>query len=171
MKKVILTYGLLSGLASGALMLGMALYLSNDPSNFKGSEIIGFAGIILSLLLVFFGVRAYREQQEGGSFSFLRGFQVGILITVISCLCYVVAWMVIYPTMMPDFMEKYAAYSLAELQKSGASAETIAAQTQKMQEYQSMYKNPFVVAALTFTEPFPIGLLITLLSAAILRRK
>jgi hypothetical protein len=34
-----------------------------------------------------------------------------------------------------------------------------------------MYKNPIVNIALTFIEPFPVGLLFTLASAGILRRK
>jgi len=34
-----------------------------------------------------------------------------------------------------------------------------------------MLNNPLINAALTFTEPFPIGLIITLISAAILRKK
>jgi hypothetical protein len=34
-----------------------------------------------------------------------------------------------------------------------------------------MYDNPLLNAAMTFVEPFPIGLVITLISAAVLRRK
>lgn len=171
MKKIILTYGLISGAIAAALMLGMGLYLGNNPENFENGEIFGYAGIILSMLFVFLGVRAYRDQVAGGQLSFGRGFQVGILITLISCICYVLAWQVVYRTMMPDFMEHYTNFTLAQMEKSGATATQIAEKSAEMQKFGEMYKNPLINMAFTFIEPFPVGLLVTLLSAGILRRK
>ena len=171
MKKIILTYGLISGAIAAALMLGMGLYLGDSPENFENGEIFGYTGIILSMLFVFLGVRAYRDQVAGGQLSFGRGFQVGILITLISCICYVLAWQVVYRTLMPNFMEHYMTYTLAQMEKSGATATQIAEKSAEMKKFGEMYKNPLVNMAFTFIEPFPIGLLVTLLSAGILRKK
>lgn len=171
MKKIILTYGFISGGIAAALMLGMTLYMGNDPANFGKGEIFGYTGIILSMLLVFFGVRAYRDQVAGGRLSFIQGFQVGILITVISCLCYMVAWQIIYRTMMPDFMNQFVDLTLNQMKKEGASASEIATKTAEMEHFREMYKNPLFNMAITFLEPFPIGLLVTLASAGILRKK
>lgn len=170
MKKIILTYGLISGAIAAVLMLGMALYMDNDPERFGGGEIVGYAGIILSMVFVFLGVRAYRDQLAGGRLSFGKGFQVGILITLISCVCYVIAWHVISSTMMTDFMEKYVQYTLEQMKKEGATEIAIAQKSAEMERLGEMYKNPFVKSAITFLEPFPIGLLVTLLSAGILRK-
>ncbi len=90
---------------------------------------------------------------------------------MISCICYVVAWEILYFKFMPDFMAKYAAYALEKAKASGASAEAIQAQVQEMRKFKEMYDNPFFNAAITFTEPFPVGLIITLISALILRKK
>ena len=170
MKKIILRYGLISGVIAAALMLFTALFVGNDPGNFDGAEYIGYAGIILSMVLVFLGVRAYRDQVGEGRLTFGQGFQVGILITLISCACYVIAWEIVYYTMMPDFMDRFMEHALAKMQQAGASAEEIAAKTAEMEQYKVMYQNPLVNIAMTFLEPFPIGLAVTLISAGVLRK-
>jgi len=96
---------------------------------------------------------------------------VGILIALISSGCYVIAWEVIYFNFMHDSVDKYAAHVVEQVRASGASAETIQAKLQEMKKFKQMYENPFFNAAITFTEPFPVGLIITLVSAAILRKK
>jgi hypothetical protein len=170
MKKTILNYGLLSGAVAAVLMVSSALYFANS-NDFSNGAVIGYTGILLSMLFVFLGVRAYRDNVSAGSISFGKAFQVGILITIISCVCYVVAWMVAYETIMPDFLEKYSAHALDQLTKSGASAEKISATVQEMADFKVMYQNPLTRFALTFLEPFPVGFLVTLISAIALRRK
>jgi hypothetical protein len=68
-------------------------------------------------------------------------------------------------------MDKYGAYMIEKLKTSGASPQAVQAQVQQMNRYKELYENPLFNAAITFVEPFPIGLGITLLSAAVLRRK
>jgi len=170
MKKTVLTYGLLSGGIAALLMLGMALYTGNDPEKFSNGEVFGYAGIILSMVFVFLGVRAYRDQVASGVISFGKAFQVGLFITLISCTMYVIAWLLISNTLMADFMDVFINESLKKLQASGASAAEIARKTAEMEDFSERYKNPVFKAAITFLEPFPIGLAVTLISAAILRR-
>jgi hypothetical protein len=83
----------------------------------------------------------------------------------------VIAWEIIYIKFMPDFFEKYSALVIEKTRASGASAQAIQAKQQELQQFQQMYKNPLVNFAFTFLEPFPVGLIITLISAAILRKK
>ena len=170
MKKIVRNYGLLSGGVAALLMLVMALYTRNDPNKFDGAEVIGYIGILLSMVFVFLGVRAYRDDVGAGVITFGKAFQVGLFITLISCAIYVLAWMVVANTLMTDFMDQYIAHSLRQMQKAGKSAEEIATKAAEMADFKEMYKNPLVVAAFTFLEPFPIGLAVTLLSAAVLRR-
>ena len=170
MRKIILTYGLLSGISAAVLMLATALY-SKNANNFENGAIFGYAGILLSMMFVFLGVRAYRNGVLEGNISFSKAFQVGILITVISCICYVLAWFYVYDNLMPDFLDKYIANALEQMKQSGATAEHISEQTKQMEEYKVMYQNPLTRFALTFIEPFPVGLLVTIISAAVLRRQ
>ena len=126
---------------------------------------------MLSFLLVFFCIRSYRDNVGNGQITFTKGFAVGIAITLISCVFYVVTWEVLYFTVLHSFMDKYGAYMVEKLKASGASAAAVQAQLQQLKRYKELYENPFFNAAMTFIEPFPVGLVITLISAAVLRKK
>ena len=116
-------------------------------------------------------VKHLRDNAGNGQITFSKGFAVGICITLISCLFYVATWEVLYFNFMPGFMDKYSAYMVEKLKAKGASSAAIQAQLQQVKKYKDMYDNPLLNAAMTFLEPFPIGLVITLVSAAVLRRK
>src|SRR5258705_2057613 len=107
MKKTVLIFGLISGAVAAAMMFATLPFA--DRLGFERGLIIGYTTIILSFLLVFFGIRSYRENIGGGSITFGRAFAVGILITPISCVCYVVACEILYYNFMPDFVAKYTA--------------------------------------------------------------
>jgi amino acid transporter len=169
MKKIVLTFGLISGAITSLMML-VTLPLIGKVS-FDKLEILGYTTMVVSFLMVFFGIRTYRESIGNGKITFGRAFKVGILITLISCVCYVVVWEFIYFKIAPDFADKYGAYLIEETRASGASAEAIAAKTEQIKSFRAMYDNPLMNAAITLMEPLPVGLLITLISAAILRKK
>jgi Protein of unknown function (DUF4199) len=169
MKKTILTFGLISGAISSLMMVATVPFA--DRIGFDKGLVIGYTAIVLSFLLVFFGIRSYRDNAGNGQITFAKAFAVGISITLISCLCYVVTWEILYYNFLPGFMDKYGAYTLEKARASGASPAAVQAQLQQMNKYKELYANPFINAALTFIEPFPIGLVITLVSAAVLRRK
>ncbi len=169
MKKTVLTFGLLSGAIMAAMMFATLPFL--DKLGFDKGYIVGYTTMILAFMLVFFGIRSYRENVGDGHITFGRAFAVGILITVIASVCYVIAWEILYFNFIPDFVDKYASYTIEKAKASGASQQAIDAQVLQMKNFKEMYANPFLNAAMTFVEPFPVGLLVTLISAAILRKK
>lgn len=169
MKKTILIFGLISGAISAVSMVATLPF--TDRIGYDHGEVIGYTFIVLSFLLVFFGIRSYRQNVGHGQITFAQGFAVGMGITVISCLFYVVTWEILYFNFMPDFADKYAAYTLAKARAAGASPAAIQAKIAQMQRFKELYSHPLINAAMTFVEPFPIGLAITLLSAAVLRRR
>jgi Protein of unknown function (DUF4199) len=169
MKKTILTFGLISGAVSSLMMVATVPFMHRIGLD-KGL-VIGYTSIVLSFLLVFFGVRSYRDNAGNGTITFSKAFIIGISITLISCVFYVVTWEIIYFNFMPDFMDTYGAQVIENLKASGASALAVQAKLQELTKLKEQYKNPLFNAAMTFIEPFPVGLVITLLSAAILRRK
>ncbi len=168
MKKTVVTFGLISGLASSVMMTATTAFA--DKIGFDRGLYLGYTVIVLSFLMVFFGIRSYRDNVGHGKITFARAFVVGILITLISCVFYVVTWEVIYFNFMHDFMDKYGAYMVEKLRASGASAAAVQAKVEEMRKAKESYENPLVNSAMTFMEPFPVGLLITLVSAATLRR-
>jgi hypothetical protein len=169
MRKTILTFGLISGAVS-ALMMGVTMAISNRIGMDRGLY-IGYATIVLSCLFIYFGVRSYRDNVSDGAITFGRAFGIGLGIGVISCLCYVVTWEIIYFNFMPDFMDKYSAYEIAKLKASGASAAALQHKIDELNQMKVQYANPLYNVATTFLEPFPVALLITLISAAVLRKK
>jgi len=171
MKRTVLIFGVISGAISSAMMFLTMPLIKRGIINFDNGEVIGYTAIFLSFLLVFFGIRSYREN-HGGTITFGRAFSVGILITLISCVFYVASWEILYfGNFMPDFSDKYAAASVAKMRAKGASDAAIAAKMKEMEQFKKMYDNPLINAAMTFVEPFPVGLVVTLVSAGILRRR
>jgi Protein of unknown function (DUF4199) len=169
MKKTLLTFGLISGALSSLMMVATVPF--TDKIGFDRAEVVGYTTIVLSFLLVFFSIRWYRDNPGNGQITFTKAFAIGISVTLISCICYVVTWEVLYFNFLHGFMDKYGAYMIEKLRASGASPSAVQAQVQQLKKYKELYENPLGNAALTFIEPFPIGLAITLISAAALRRK
>jgi hypothetical protein len=169
MKKTVLKWGLLSGAVSGGMMLATIPFARD--LDFDRGEVLGYTTIVLASLLIFFGVRSYRETVGAGRLSFGRGLAVGLLITAVSALCYVAVWEVIYFGLMPDFAEKYGAYMVDKAKAGGASAEKVADVTRRAADLKRLLDNPLTNAAIAFLEPLPIGALAALISAAVLRRR
>lgn len=167
MKKTVLTFGLISGAISSLLMVSTMPF----ADKIGHSYVIGYTTIVLSFLLVFFGIRSYRDNVGNGQITFGKAFAVGISITLISCIFYVVTWEILYFNFMHDFMDKYGAHMIEKLKASGASAAAVEAQFQQLKKLKELYENPLFNSLMTFIEPFPIGLAITLISAAVLRKK
>ena len=167
MRKIVLTFGLIAG----AILSVMMLIQFQFQIGFDEGAIIGYTTMVLAFLMVFFGVRSYRDNVAGGSVTFGRAFAVGLLITIVASVCYVATWQFVYYRLVPDFGDKYAAYAVEKTKRSGATDAQVAAKTREMTELNQMLKKPLVNIALTFVEPLPVGVLFTLITAVALSRK
>ena len=173
MKKNIIIYGLIAGIIVSILMLFSVNSISHREGNFDYniSLLIGYASMLLAFSLVFVGIRNYRDKYNDGAISFGKAFKIGIMIVLIASTIYVVAWLIDYFFFIPDFMEKYSADMLGKLKTSGASQMEIDKQTKEMTNLAVMYKNPFYNAMMTYMEILPVGLVVTLISSLILKRR
>jgi hypothetical protein len=169
MKKTVWTFGLISGGILSVMMLAVLPF--QDSIGFDRGAVIGYATMVLAFLLVFFGIRSYRDNVGGGTVSFGRAFAVGALIVVVAGMCYVATWELIYFKLSPGFVEKYAAYTIEKAKAGGESQAAIDKKVAETEKFTAMYRNPAINAAITFLEPLPVGLVIALVSAGILRRK
>ncbi len=169
MKKTVLTFGLISGVIICVLMGGNLLIANKIGSGH--SLILGYTAMVASFLLVYFGIRSYRDNTLAGQIFFGRAFACGILITLITTIFYVAMWEIVYFNFMPHFMDSYFAAQIHKVQSSSLDPASTAARVAAIQRSQQLYQNPIVNMAYTFMEPLPVGLIITLISAAILRRK
>jgi F0F1-type ATP synthase assembly protein I len=170
MKKVILTYGLISGLIVMIFMIASTLLWYKKP-DLGFSEIVGFTGMFIAFIFVFVGIKNYRDKHNSGNINFLTAFKIGTLIALIAACIYTLVWMVEFHFFIPDFMEKYAASSIEKIKSSGLSAAIIKEKITEMEEMRESYKNPLFMIFFTLMEIFPIGLFVALISALILKRK
>lgn len=170
MQRIVLTFGLIAG-GILSLMMVITLPFHEQIGNDRG-EIIGYTSMVVAFLLVYFGVRAYRDTVAKGSITFGRAFRVGALIALIASTCYVATWQVLYFGFIGDeFTASYQSEMLAQARADGATEVELAARQEELAKFASWYRNPFFNAAITFIEPLPLGLLFALVSAGILRRK
>ncbi len=169
MKKTVLTFGLIAGAILSAMMLVTLPFM--DAIGFDRGEIIGYTSMVVAFLLIFFGVRSYRDNVAGGTVRFGRALAVGALIAAVASLCYVATWEVIYFKLAPDFVTKYQAHVLEEARAEGQNEEAIARKKAQMDEFAELYRNPAINAAITFVEPLPVALIVALVSAGVLSRR
>src|SRR6202040_3638084 len=128
MKKTVLIFGLISGAISSLMMVATVPF--SDKIGFDKGEVVGYTTIVLSFLLVFFGMRSYRDNVGNGQITFTKAFAVGISITLISCMFFVATWEILYFNFMPDVMDNYGAHTIEKLKASGASPEAVEVQVQ-----------------------------------------
>jgi len=172
-KKNIVIYGVIAGIIISVLMLISVNSISHREGNFdyNRSLLIGYASMLIAFSLVFVGIRNYRDKYNGGVISFGQAFKIGIMIVLIASTIYVIAWLIDYFFFIPDFAEKYSAHMLDELKANGASQAEIDKQTKEMADMAGMLNNPFYNAMMTYLEILPVGLVVTLISSFVLKRK
>lgn len=171
MRSIVLRFGLISGIIIIALSSIHWLFFHSWEQMMGIGMIIGYASMILALSMVYVGVRRYRDTTLGGTITFWQAMGCGALIALVAAAFYVIAWEVTMATALPDFATKYAAAQIHQLEASMASAAQIAEAKAEMADFVEMYANPVIRIGFTFLEIVPVGLLATLVSAAILRRK
>lgn len=169
MKKTVWTFGLISGGIMSVIM-GITLPL-HDRVGFDAAEVIGYTSIVAACLLIFFGVRSYRDNVAGGAVSFGRALSVGALIALVASLLYVATWQVIYYNIGSDFFAGYQAHQTEKARAAGASQAELDRKIAEMQRFAELYRNPAINVAITLIEPLPIGLVAALISAGILSRR
>jgi hypothetical protein len=169
MKKTVLTFGLIAG-AILSVMMAVTIPF-HESIGFERAQVIGYTSMVLAFLLIFFGVRSYRDNVAGGTVRFGRALGVGMLIAVVASLCYVVTWQVIYYRFAPDFLTKMQAHMLEKARIDGESAEALAKRKAEMDKFAELYRNPAINAAVTFVEPLPVALIVSLVSAGVLSRR
>jgi len=140
MKKIVLTFGLISGVMISVLMDGSLLLAQKIGSGH--SMVLGYTMMVASFLLIYFGIRSYRDNTLAGQISFGRAFACGILITLITTACYVATWEVLYFNFIPHFMDSYFAAQIHQVQASGLDPATTAARVAAIARSHNSTKTP-----------------------------
>lgn len=169
MKKIILRCGAIGGAIVAIIMMSSVVY-SHYAGHYAASMVVGYAAMILAFSMIFVALKQIRDKQNG-VISFGKAFKAALLVTLVTSTIYVAVWLVCYYVFMPDFMEKYSAYVLDKAKADGASAAELAAKTAQMQQYTEMYKSPLFVILFTYMEILPVGLIVSIIAALVIKRK
>jgi hypothetical protein len=169
MKKIITICGLIAGAIISTFMVCSTAYCYTRD-NFDGSMLLGYSAMLLAFSLIFVGIKNYRDNYNNGAITFGQSFKIGLYISLIASTVYVLVWLVDYYLFVPDFMEKYTASVVKQFQEKGATASELESKVAEMDGYREMYKNPLMVILFTYMEILPVGLIVSLISAFILRR-
>jgi uncharacterized protein DUF4199 len=161
-----LVYGGIAGaIAISVLVAGFALDLPNHTTSLW----FGYLVMLVALLFIFVGVKRYRDVECGGVVRFGRAFGLGLGIAAVAGLVYVLGWETYLAASGWDFMRDYAGSVVEGMRAKGAPAAAIEAKLAEMRGLAEMYKNPLFRVPMTFVEIFPVGLLVALVSAVLLR--
>jgi len=170
MKRNVIVYGLISGLIVTVMMVySTSRYCATG--NFDNGMVYGYTAMLIAFSMIFVGTKNYRDKYQDGVLNFGKAFKVGFLIALIASTLYVITWQVEYHWVFPDFGDKYAAHMIEKAKTSGATAAELAKKTIEMAKFNEMYKKPLFNILLTYAEILPLGVVVSLVSALILKRK
>lgn len=170
MKKTVLVFGLIAGTLVTAMMVYTSLRIA-VKQDFKGNELLGYTTMLVAFSFIFVGIKNYRDKYNQGLITFGKAFKIGLYITLVASTMYVGVWLIEYYLFVPDFMEKYTACAMNNARESGATQAQLKEKADMLALQAAWYKNPLLVILLTYSEILPIGLLVSLISALLLKRK
>jgi hypothetical protein len=159
---------LIFGSISGAITITGILLTFLLP-NAHGSVWLGYLIMIVALSMILFGVKRYRDNERGGVIKFLPALALGLMIAIVAGLIYVLVWEVYLYVTHYTFMDHYTAAILAQKKAAGVHGAALQAEIAQLNEMKAEYNNPLIRMGMTFIEIFPVGVLIALISAALLR--
>jgi hypothetical protein len=167
MSRIILIFGVAAGLI---VAVPMDLMVANaEPGAWATSHFAGYLMMMLALSLIFFGVKRLRDRELGGVIRFVPALLAGLGISAVAGVIYVIGWEITLAVTDFAFVDSYSSAAVEAARAKGASAADVAAVVAQMDEFRRQYANPLIRLPMTFIEIFPVGLLISLISAALLR--
>jgi uncharacterized protein DUF4199 len=168
MTKFALIYGTLSGLVViSAMLLGI---IFGDTLGILANQWVGYLIMLIAFTLIFMGIKRYRDVELGGVIGFSRAFLLGLCISVVAGLAYVIVWEGYLASSGDAFINGYIASSIEAYRESGLSGAALDREIATLEELRESYGNPLFRIPMTFLEIFPIGLVVSLISAAVLRK-
>lgn len=173
MTRTIIVFGLIAG--AGMVLLQWIIYplCYRGYVTFENSNYVGYAGMLIVFSMIFFGIKSYRDNQGRGSVTFWKAFQIGILITLLASLIHGIggwAYNLVNPDFKGFFLEKFTEYELSKLPQpiDAAAREAV---DQEVALVRSIYENPILDLLFSTLLIFPAGLIVTVVSALLFRRK
>jgi hypothetical protein len=167
MLRIVLIYGIIGGVIV-AVPMAVSMLTTTEGTIPENAALYGYLSMLLAFTMVFVGIKHYRDKVLGGVIRFLPALGVGLGISAVASLFWVVGWEITLATGF-DFAGAYSESVVSAARARGAPAAELESLRAEAAEFLSRYENPLFRLPITFIEMFPIGLLISLISAALLR--
>ena len=171
MQRTLLVFGLLSGLIVSSLMLLMMIVHRQHPDSFGWGEPVGYASMLLSASMIPVAIKSYRDRYQAGVITFRQAFGLGLGIALMASTLYVLTWILVYKWVYPDFVMQYTQFSLDRLRADGKTVAELNQARLDMARMFAYYDTWPGLIGITFLEIFPVGLLVALVSALVLKRQ
>ncbi len=168
---------LVSGLIAGGILVLLFLlshFLINngmDAKMWEIGEIIGYSSMVIALSLVFFGIRAYRDKTLGGKITFTKALLLGVSISSVASIIFGIYVYLLFTVISPGLSGKMIEVYREKIRKSGETQQVIQQQLAQFEVESIMWNNPLFQALFMVVTVMLIGILISIISAAILKRK
>ncbi len=170
MGRILLVHGLIAGAVIAIVSFGGLALMAGDDGVAAGSQWLGYTVMVIALSVIYFAVKGYRDDQQGGVIRFRVALKLGLGISLVAGAVYVLGWEIYFQATGGDFVQEYAASYLAQMRADGAAVDAISAARERMAEFEELYAFLPARIAITRVEILPVGVLISLLSAALLRK-
>lgn len=170
MLRKVIYYGVIAGLVVGSILFGITVATAGQPPLEYGM-VVGYLSMLLALSAIFIAIKRHRDQDLGGVIRFWPAFGMGLGITVIAGIIYVLAWEAALAVTGVDFGAVYAKFLIEKKQAEGVSGEALAAYAAEMEKFRVQYSDRLFRMPMTFVEIFPVGVLVSLVSAGWLRTR
>ena len=168
MFRKILIYGVLAGLVVGSVLSALMVSMG-DHAPSESSMLIGYLTMLVGLSAVFIGIKRHRDLDLGGVIRFWPAFGMGLAMSVIAGIFYALSWEAAVALSDIDFAQTWSTYMIEEQRAQGVSGPALEQFIAEMEAFRVQYANPWFRLPMTFTEIFPVGVLVSLISAALLR--
>lgn len=170
--KLVIAYGLIAGLIMAGLQWVIATLCLRGTVSFDDTTLIGYAGMVLALSIIFPGIKSYRDRQPGGTIRFWKGVKIGLLITLVASVIHALGFQ-LYDQLNPEFksifLERFVEYKLAQLPQPAAS-DAIEAVRREIALVKTVQENPLLDFVVSLVAMLPVGVIVTFISAAFLRK-
>lgn len=172
MKQTVFIYGAIAGAVVSLFMSITMLIMTNDEKIHTGasSMVIGYLGMLIAFTFIFVAIKSYRDKQNGGTISFGKAFGMGLLIALIASTLYVITWAIVYKTFLPDYMDKYCAVMINDA-KTSLSGAALQDKINEINKAKELYATPWGFTLFTYAEILPVGILVSLIAALVLKRR
>ena len=165
MTNIIFLFGTIAGLIVIGIIVATIHFGIGDHS-----ELFGYTVMIVALTMIFFGVKRYRDRDLGGVIKFVPALLMGLAIAVVAGAIYVAGWEVYMAATDGAFMQAYMDQYIAGEKAKGLSGPALDKLVTEMNEMMTAYNtNMAFRMGITFMEIFPVGVIMALISAALLR--